>query len=224
MPRIGKPKSPQMTLVVLVRHGTTATTGKVLPGLAPGLDLSEDGRRQAKAAAARVAAFREKGDKPDKAADDSPAPVLYASPLERAQQTAEPIAAALGVETLTDDELVDLDTGEWTGVELKTAMKRKEWSTIQRHPSAFRFPGGESFLEMQSRIVGAVERLRSAHPGQLVVVVSHADPIRALVSHAMGAHLDMFQRVHISPCSVTAIAYGDDGPTILSVNVTDPAS
>jgi probable phosphoglycerate mutase len=218
MARIGKTK-PSMTLVVLVRHGTTGTTGHKLPGRAPGLDLSDDGRQQAKAAAARVAGLRgsDKGDKADK----GPVPVLYASPLERAQQTAEPIAAALGCEIHTDEGLVDLDTGEWTGMELKDARKRKEWATIQRHPSEFRFPAGESFLEMQARMVGTVDRLRAEHPGQLIVVVSHADPIRAFVTHAMGAHLDMFQRLMVSPCSVSAIAFTDEGPMVLAVNATD---
>lgn len=214
----GKSKPPPATLVVLVRHGTTTTTGKVLPGRAPGLELSEDGRRQAKAAAARVAAFRgnPEGDK-----DKGPDPVVYASPLERAQQTAEPIAAALGVEVRTDDGLADLDTGDWTGLELKTASKRKEWSTIQRYPSGFRFPGGESFVEMQARMVSTIDRLCTEHPGRMVVLVSHADPIRSVVAHAMGAHLDMFQRVFVAPCSITAIAYGKDGPMVLAVNATD---
>ena len=82
-------------------------------------------------------------------------------------------------------------------------MKLPEWSTVQRAPSTFRFPGGESFTEMQTRIVAAVDRLRAAHPGGVVVCVSHADPIKAAVAHAMGTHLDLFQRIVISPCSVT---------------------
>jgi broad specificity phosphatase PhoE len=119
-----------------------------------------------------------------------------------------------------DDGLVELDVGDWTGIELKAARKRKEWATIQRYPSGFTFPGGESFVTMQARIVDTVARLRAAHPGETVVAVSHADPIRAAVAHAMGTHLDLFQRIVVSPCSVTAIAYGDEGPTVLTVNDT----
>lgn len=199
-------------MVVLVRHGTTPTTGKELPGRAPGLHLSDAGRRQAEAAAARVAAFRN---------DDGPLATLHASPLERAQETAEPIAKALGCDIVTDDGLIEMDIGEWTGLSLKDAAKRPEWATIQRYPSGFRFPGGESFTEMQARIVTTIDRLRAAHPGELIVAVSHAEPIRALVNHALGSHLDMFQRVVASPASVTAIAYGEGGPTVLTVNATD---
>ena len=96
---------------------------------------------------------------------------------------------------------------------------------MHAYPSGFRFPGGESFPEMQQRIVGTIDRLRAAHPGQVIVLVSHADPIKAAVAHALGTHLDLFQRIVISPCSVTSISYGDFGPTVLSVNsVGDIAS
>jgi broad specificity phosphatase PhoE len=89
---------------------------------------------------------------------------------------------------------------------------------VQRYPSGFRFPGGESFVEMQARIVATIARLVASHPGGTVVAVSHADTIKAAVVHALGAHLDMFQRVSISPCSVTSVAYGDLGPMVLAVN------
>jgi probable phosphoglycerate mutase len=195
--------------------------------------LSDDGRRQAEAAAARVVALTARGNgsggaksggdgkagKSDKAG--APSAVVYASPLERTQETAAPIAAALGVEVVPDDGLLELDMGEWTGLPLATARKRKEWSTIQRYPSSFRFPGGESFVDMQARMASTVDRLRAEHPGQMVVAVSHADPIRALVAHAMGTHLDLFQRIVVSPCSLTGIAYGSEGPVVLMVNATD---
>ena len=229
----GRRKSTPPTLVVLVRHGVTETTGRELPGRAPGLHLSDDGRRQAESAAARVVALTARGNgsgdakagreskagKGDKAG--APSAVVYASPLERTQETAAPIAAALGVEVVPEDGLLELDMGEWTGLSLATARKRKEWSTIQRYPSSFRFPGGESFVDMQARMASTVDRLRAEHPGQMVVAVSHADPIRALVAHAMGTHLDLFQRIVVSPCSLTGIAYGSEGPVVLMVNATD---
>jgi broad specificity phosphatase PhoE len=143
---------------------------------------------------------------------------VYSSPLERTRETAAPIADAAGRHVQVDDGLLELDIGDWTGLDLKAARKRPEWATIQRYPSGFTFPGGESFVDMQARIVACVERLRSAHPGETIVAVSHADPIRAAVAHAMGTHLDLFQRVVISPCSLTAIAYGAGGPMVLTVN------
>src|SRR5439155_11998872 len=110
--------------------------------------------------------------------------------------------------------------GEWTGQELKDLMKQPAWSVVQRHPSGFRFPGGESFPEMQGRMIGTMARLRERHPGETIVAVSHADPIKATVADAIGTPLDLFQRIVVSPCSVTAIAYGDLGPVVLAVNST----
>jgi broad specificity phosphatase PhoE len=119
-----------------------------------------------------------------------------------------------------DKGLLECDFGEWTGAELKALMKLPEWSTVQRAPSTFTFPGGESFTAMQNRIVGAIDRLRAAHPGGTIVCVSHADPIKAAVAHAMGTHIDLFQRIVISTCSVSAIAYGMGAPVVLTVNST----
>ena len=92
---------------------------------------------------------------------------------------------------------------------------------MQSWPSGFRFPSGESFLEMQCRVASAVARLRSRHPGATIVAVSHADPIKAAVADALGTHLDLFQRIVISPCSVTAVAYGEGGPVVLGMNATN---
>jgi probable phosphoglycerate mutase len=230
-------KAAAPTVVLLVRHGTTTTTGHELPGRAPGLHLSDTGRDQAERVAARIARMagidpddpaergtaRADGDGTGRRGKGAPTPrvaAVYASPLERTRETAAPIARLLGQEVLVDEGLVELDVGDWTGLELKAARKRKEWATIQRYPSGFTFPGGESFVAMQARITSTIDRLRAAHPGQTIVAVSHADPIRAAVAHAMGTHLDLFQRVVVSPCSLTAIAYGDEGPTVLTVNDT----
>ena len=192
---------------MLVRHGLTPTTGKILPGRASGLHLAESGQAQALAAADRIAAL-------------SRVDAVYASPLERARETAAPIAKARGLKVHVDKGLLECDFGEWTGAELKKLMKLPEWNTVLRAPSTFRFPGGESFTEMQGRMVGAIDRLRAAHEGGVVVCVSHADTIKAAVAHAMGTHIDLFQRIVISPCSVTAIAYSVGGPVVLTVNST----
>ena len=203
--------TPPPTLVLLVRHGQTPTTGQVLPGRAPGLHLSDRGREQAEAVAERIAALRD-GKRTIGA--------VYASPLERTQETAAPIARALGLRVRRARGLLEADFGDWTGAELKRLSKLPEWRTVQRNPSGFRFPGGESFTEMQTRICTELDRLRAAHPGEVVVAVSHADPIKAAVAHAMGTHLDLFQRIVISPCSVSAIQYTAEGPIVLAVNST----
>jgi probable phosphomutase (TIGR03848 family) len=206
-------KPPSPTVILLVRHGSTATTGTELPGRASGLHLSEAGRAQAESIATRIAALASGNGRKRRSIA-----AVYSSPLERTRETAAPIAHATGRQAQVDDGLLELDIGDWTGLELKAARKRPEWATIQRYPSGFTFPGGESFVDMQARIVACVDRLRSAHPGETIVAVSHADPIRAAVAHAMGTHLDMFQRVVISPCSLTAVAYGTGGPMVLTVN------
>src|SRR5207302_3850492 len=144
----------------------------------------------------------------------------YASPLERTRETAAPIAKARGLRVQIDRGLLECEFGEWTGKALKDLAKLPEWSTVQRYPSGFRFPAGESFAEMQTRITGAAANLVARHPGGVVVAVSHADPIKAAVAAALGTHLDLFQRIVISPCSLTAVAYGAGGPTVLTVNHT----
>ena len=188
-----------------MRHGQTPTTGSTLPGRAPGLHLADAGHEQAAAVAERLAGIKRVA-------------AVYASPLERTKETAAPIAAALKQRVKAERGLLECDFGAWTGKKLKDLMRKPEWRTVQRYPSGFRFPDGESFAEMQQRIVSTLQRLAVAHRGRTVVAVSHADPIKAAVAHALGTHLDLFQRIVISPCSVTAILYGTDGPVVLTVN------
>ena len=194
--------------MLLVRHGTTPTTGKMLPGRAGGLHLSEKGRAQAEGAAARIAALTK-------------APrAVYASPLERTRETAAPIAKALGLRVRTAPGLVEVDVGDWTEKPLARLYRAKEWPTVQRWPGGFRFPGGESFAEMSVRSMDAVLALVADHPGETIVAVSHADPIKAIVAAAAGVPLDLMQRITISPCSISAILFGAGGPVVLCVNST----
>ncbi|MEY5058683.1 MAG: hypothetical protein RJA51_430 [Actinomycetota bacterium] len=187
---------PSSTLLLLVRHGQTPTTGKLLPGRAAGLHLADAGREQAEKVAARIAELPR-------------IDAVYAS-----------IGRALKQRVIAHKGLLECDFGEWTGAQLSDLMKKPEWATVQRAPSTFRFPGGESFTEMQTRMVSALDDIRSRHPGGVVVCVSHADPIKAAVAHAMGTHLDLFQRIVIGTCSVSAIAYSGHGPVVLTVNST----
>lgn len=199
--------APAQTLLLLVRHGQTPTTGKVLPGRAAGLHLSEQGQSQAREVAERLAGL---------AVD-----AVYSSPLERALETAAPVAARTGIGVKEDPGLLECDFGEWTGAALADLSGLPQWRTVQHTPSSFRFPGGESFTQMQARMVDALDELRAAHPGAVVVCFSHADPIKAAVAHALGTHLDLFQRIVISPASVSAISYADgQAPAVLTVNST----
>jgi probable phosphoglycerate mutase len=207
--RRGKKPVPPTT-VLLVRHGKTPTTGKVLPGRSPGLHLADAGRQQAERVAQRIAALPEAR---------RPAAV-YASPLERTRETAAPIARALGLRVRTERGLIECDVGSWTGTSLRRLNKSPEWPMVQRWPAGFRFPNGESFADLSVRTMDTLLRLVAAHPGQSIVAVSHADPIKAAVAAAAGVPLDLFQRLVVSPCSVTALAFSQAGPIVLCVNST----
>lgn len=202
-----KPSSPSSTLMLLVRHGRTPTTGKVLPGRAKGLHLAPEGQAEAAAVGERLATLKK-------------IDVIYSSPLERARETATPLAKLLKLPIITHKGLLEAEFGDWTGKNLADLAKLPEWTTVQRYPSGFRFPNGESFSEMQARFVSTLADLRALHTGKTIAVFSHADPIKAAVADAMGTHLDLFQRISISTCSVTAIAYGPNGPNVLTVNDT----
>lgn len=198
--------------MLFVRHGTTPTTGKKLPGRAPGLSLSEKGQTQAAAVAERIAAL------------PKPPTAVYASPLERTRETAAPIARALGLRVRTAPGLIELDVGDWTEKPLSRLFRDKEWPKVQRWPSGFRFPGGESFPEMSARAIDAVIDLVAQHPGETIVAVSHADTIKAVLAAAAGIPLDLMQRLVVSPCSVSAVLFTGGGPMVLCTNSTGALS
>jgi probable phosphoglycerate mutase len=195
-----------VTRLVLVRHAVTAQTGPMLSGRTPGIDLSEQGREQAKRLGERLAKL--------------PVAVVYASPIERTTQTAAAVVEHHGLEVQALPGVLEADYGEWTGSKLVDLAKTDLWKTVQRAPSRARFPGGESLAEMQSRMVVALEEVVARHQGELVVVVSHADPIKAAIAHYTGVHLDLFQRIVVSPASVTVFELGPHGAAMLKCNDT----
>ena len=201
-----------MTLVLLVRHGLTATTGSVLTGWTPGIPLDERGREQARALAARLAPL--------------PLDAIITSPLERCVQTADAIAAAgegrpPGVQE--DERVGECHYGDWTGQPLKRLAREPLWRVVQAHPGAARFPGtdGESIMDMQHRAVSAVrewnERLG---PGAVYLICSHGDVIKSVIADSLGMHIDMLQRIQVDPCSLTAIRYTPLRPFLLRMNDT----
>lgn len=185
------------TLILLVRHGVTPTTGQVLPGRAPGLHLSEIGERQAREVAERL--------------DGLPLTAIYTSPMERAVETAAPTAEQFGLSPVICQDIVECDFGEWTGEKLVELNKLPEWRIVQNTPSEFRFPGGESFPKMQERMTGALEDIAARHPGEVVACFSHADPIKTAIAHLCGTPLDSFQRFSADPASVSVAEFGPGG-------------
>jgi probable phosphomutase (TIGR03848 family) len=193
-----------MSTFYLVRHGVTDHTGARLSGRTEGIHLSEDGRKQADLVAGSLAAV--------------PIKAVYSSPIERTMETARPVAAKHGLPVQVTPAVTEVDFGKWTNRSFKTLRRTKLWEMVQRFPSSTRFPDGESLYEVQTRAVGEIERLSSLHAKQAVCVVSHADVIKLIAAHYVGTHLDLFQRLHIAPASVSVIALGDHEPRILALN------
>jgi probable phosphomutase (TIGR03848 family) len=195
-----------MALLLLVRHAVTEATGHRLSGAAPGIHLSERGREQATRLAQRLGRI--------------PLAAMYASPLERCVETAEPLAAAHGLSVATVPDLMEVDYGRWTGRSIAQLTRTAMWRRLQEAPSSFRFPEGEALGEVQQRSVRALEELADRHARRIVAVVSHADVIRLVVAHYAGIHVDLFQRLIVSPVSVSAVLLGDRIPRIVRMNDT----
>lgn len=195
-----------MTLLLLVRHGHTDAAGKRLTGWAPGVHLNERGREEADGLVARL--------------EEVPIDAIYSSPLERCRETAAPLAHARGLSVRIRRGLIETGYGDWTGRTISQLRRTKLWSTVERTPSAVRFPGGESLLEVQARAVEEVSRIAADHPTGTVVVVSHADPIRLFIAHVGGAHVDHLHRLVVDTASVTAVSLDHGTPRLLKVNDT----
>lgn len=199
------------TSIIFVRHGKTPTTGTKLPGRAPNLHLSNEGKLQAEIVAKEI-------EKSSSSFLGKKVAAVYASPMERTQETAKPIAKVLNLRVRTLQGLNECDFGDWTGRRLRELSKLKSWSTVQKQPSSFRFPNGESFTEMQNRMLKTVDKLVERHSGETVICVSHADPIKAILSSAIGTPLDLFQRIVVGPCSTSVVLYTKERPLVLTLN------
>jgi probable phosphoglycerate mutase len=195
-----------MTTLFLVRHAAHDLLGRVLTGRMAGVYLGVQGRRQAEMLAARLS--RES------------IAAVYASPLERAQETAAPVAAQLGLTVQAADDVTDIDFGEWSGAEFQALDGDPRWSAWNETRGTAWPPGGESMPEVQRRAVGALERVCAAHPDSGAVVVSHADVIKAMIAHYLGLGLDAIGRFEISPASISTVAVGAWGAKVLTVNET----
>jgi probable phosphomutase (TIGR03848 family) len=195
-----------MAVLLLIRHALTDQTGKRLYGRRAGVHLSDLGREQAAALARRVAEVR-------------PAAV-YTSPLERCRETAAPIAEAAGVEVRDLPALLEIDYGTWTGRPFSSLRGTKLWERVRRLPSAATFPGGEAMLDVQRRMVSALEDIATRHRRAPVAVVSHGDPIALALAHYLGLHVDLFQRIHAAPASVSAVVLSDAAPLVVRIGDT----
>jgi probable phosphomutase (TIGR03848 family) len=195
-----------VTLLLLIRHGANDWVHGRLAGWTPGVHLNADGRSQAAATAARLATL--------------PIDAIYTSPLDRTVETAQAIAGPRGMPLRLVEGLGEVKYGEWQGAELKELYKHELWPGVQFYPSGTRFPGGETLGEAQMRMVATLDGLRAQHPKGIFAVVSHADIIKLALAYYVGMHMDLFQRLEISPCSVSAIYFTPMGPRLLAYNDT----
>ncbi len=200
-------KPARMTYLFLIRHGENewVETGK-LAGRTPGVHLNEKGHQQSAGLAERLA--------------NQPITAIYSSPLVRCVETAQPLSERLGVPIHEEPGLLEVDYGEWRGGELKELSKKPEWQLVQMYPSGFRFPGGETLREVQSRVVGTLERIRQEHEGEAIALFAHGDILRTTLAWYLGAPLDLFQRIVISTASVSVLGFHHFGPRVLLVNET----
>lgn len=199
-----------MTTVLLIRHGETdfVKLGK-MAGRTPGVHLNDNGKREAQELASCL--------------KEAPIKLIFSSPMERTLETAKPLAKVLGLNIIKSDGLIETDIGDWKGMEIKKAKKFPEWKTVQATPSRFKFPGGESFVDAQTRQVKTIEEIISRQKDdKLIACFSHADPIRLVVAYYLGMSLDHFQRLSCRTGSVSVLKFSKQNVVILGMNLRPP--
>lgn len=195
-----------MPLVLLIRHGENEFVKKGrLAGRLPGVHLNEKGKQQAEKLAERLR--------------NAPVKAVYSSPLERTMETAGPIAAVLDLPIIPKESLLEVDIGDWENKTLKSLRRLKLWKVVQSAPSRLRFPGGETFAEAQLRVAQGLQELCEDHAEKdLLICVSHSDVIKLAVAYFIGLPLDHFQRLHVSPASITSLMIGPQGSGLMTLN------
>ncbi len=199
-----------MPTILLIRHGENDyVKTQRLAGRLPGVHLNAKGRAQAAGLAIGL--------------KDAKIKAVFSSPLDRAMETAEPLAKALGLKVQKRPNLIETALGDWQGKSIKSLRRKKEWKVLQQTPSRFRFPGGEWMVEQQARLVAEIEAICAAHKSNdTIAVVGHADPLKLIVAHYIGMPLDQFQRLMISTASVTTLVVGDGAAMLVSMNQRYP--
>lgn len=198
-----------MTKFLLIRHALTDTFGRRLTGRTPNIRLNDQGRTQAQALAERLAGL--------------PIAAVYSSPLERTLETAESIARLLGMDAIPCEDFLEIEFGDWTDASFEELADQPPFQRFNSFRSCASIPGGEFMLQAQTRMIIGLDKLRVRHPQQNVVVVSHGDMIKAAVAYFAGIPLDLFQRIEISPASISVVEIDEEAVRILAVNDTGAA-
>jgi probable phosphoglycerate mutase len=195
--------------ILLIRHATTDAVGRRLVGRMAGVSLNEEGRREAERLARRLAHSR--------------LDAVYSSPIERARETAEPLARAGGLAVRVREAFTEFDFGEWSGATFEALAATPGWDTFNGYRAGARPPGGETSLEVMARVVGELERLALEHGDGRIAVVSHGDPIKLPLAHYLGVPVEIAHRIEISPASVSVLELSRSHARLLRLNDTgDP--
>jgi broad specificity phosphatase PhoE len=194
-----------MTTFYLIRHAMNDFVGRRLAGWMPEIHLNDEGRLQAHRLAEKLAPVGITG--------------IYSSPLERAQETAQPLAEATRLKVQTRQSFVEVQTGEWVGKTFAELKDDPRWQAFNQFRSGTRVPGGEFMLETQTRMVTEMLQLRDAQPNGKIAIVSHADPIRAALVFFLGMPLDFYPRVEVSPASYSIVTLEEWGPVVSAMNI-----
>lgn len=190
------------TNVVLIRHAAYPEAGRRFTGRSPGHALSEEGRAQAEELVARLSRFS--------------LSALYSSPVQRALETAAPLARVLGLDVQPLDEFAEVDTGEWTGRTFESLARDETFARFNAERSSVRIPGGEHFLDVQARVERGLEKITASHPGKTVAVFTHADILRVALVTTLGMPLDHLLRLDVSLANVSVIETGTSGSRLLA--------
>lgn len=193
-----------MTTFLLIRHGLTDAVGKLMTSHEPGVHLNATGRDQAAALPGRL--------------NNVPLAAIYASPLERARETAQPVADARGLPIQLDPRFIEVDFGGWTNRRFADLAGDPHWTLYNAYRGATRPPNGEGLIEVQTRTVEALLDLHERHPHDVVAVFSHADTLRAILLYFLGMPIDFVQRLDLSPARISVLQLGGGAPHIVQVN------
>ena len=195
-----------MTRFLLIRHAACGLKSEMIAGWMSGVHLDPTGEQQAEELAVRLAPAR--------------LAAIYSSPLERAQETAEPIARLANLEITLRERLGEVRCGDWTGAKFSELDHLKEWQQFESFRSSVRIPNGETMVEVQARITAEMLEIKQQHEGSTVAIVSHGDVIRCALAHFAGVPIDLSLRLQIDAASISVIELGEWGPRIVKLNAT----
>jgi broad specificity phosphatase PhoE len=194
-----------VTTFYLIRHGTNDVLPRALAGRMPGTHLNVAGRAEAERVAERLK-FK-------------PIRHIFSSPMERARETAEPLARALNLPLQICEAINEVDFGDWQGAEMTALRDKEEWHRWVNFRSGLRLPRGEMMVNIQARVVSEMIRLKEQFTGEHIALFSHGDPIRSALCHWLGMPLDYMVRLEVAPGSVNVVILDENQPYVQGINL-----